>query len=297
MASMLLAVAVLAFPKPIGSIPPPVAPFGTELLPTAGVTYPMVFPVLRNLSFRDGYNDHRGRYRHTGVDIAGPRMTPLLAPFAGRINMKKESIWIVADDGWRTLMTHFNDDTPGKRDNKGTVDHMFAPNLKPGQRVEAGQFIGYMGDSGWATGPHLHFEIHSPKGIRNPYWSLKRARRVSTPTYTLPAKQERPREGTERFEACPRGYDPASQVLKVILVARQSPDGKVKVVTSPTYAYVIVPEEEGVGSLLNELPHYETLSLYVRKMKGLWLAEEIVIRGEEKREEPYPDRVPPLSPS
>lgn len=296
MASMLLAVAVLAFPKPIGSIPPPVAPFGPELLPTAGVTYPIVFPVLRNLSFRDGYNDNRGRYRHTGVDIAGPRMTPLLAPFAGRINMKKESIWIVADDGWRTLMTHFNDDTPGTRDNRGTVDHMFAPNLKPGQRVEAGQFIGYMGDSGWATGPHLHFEIYSPKGIRNPYWSLKRARRVSTPTYNMPAKQEWPRAGTERFEACPRGYDPASQVLKVILVARQSPDGQVKVVTSPTYAYVIVPEEEGVGSMLNELPHYETLSLYVRKMNGLWLAEEVVIRGEEKKEEPFPDRVPPLNP-
>lgn len=49
--------------------------------------------------------------------MAGPKMTPILAPFAGRINMKVMSFWIVADDGWRCLLTHLNDDNIGTNDN------------------------------------------------------------------------------------------------------------------------------------------------------------------------------------
>jgi murein DD-endopeptidase MepM/ murein hydrolase activator NlpD len=34
--------------------------------------------------------------------------------------------------------------------------------IKAGDRVEQGQLIGYSGNSGWSTGPHLHIELQRP---------------------------------------------------------------------------------------------------------------------------------------
>src|ERR1700722_151385 len=142
--------------------PPPVAPFSTHNLPHIPHVVGMYFPVIGATHFSDDYNAFRGNYRHTGIDIAAPKMTPIVAPFAGTIGIKRESFWIYGEDGWAILGTHLNDDNLGCHDRKGDRDVMFAPNLVPGQHVEAGQFIGYVGMSGNATGPHLHFELYAP---------------------------------------------------------------------------------------------------------------------------------------
>ena len=46
--------------------------------------------------------------------------------------------------------------------------HMSRRNVTIGQTVARGQIIGYVGQSGWATGPHLHFEIRSDNRTVNP---------------------------------------------------------------------------------------------------------------------------------
>jgi len=44
----------------------------------------------------------------------------------------------------------------------------FARGIRPGARLNQGQTIGYVGQSGWATGPHLHYEFRVHDGLRNP---------------------------------------------------------------------------------------------------------------------------------
>jgi murein DD-endopeptidase MepM/ murein hydrolase activator NlpD len=45
----------------------------------------------------------------------------------------------------------------------------FAAAARPGRRVEQGDIIGYVGSTGWATGPHLHYEFRVAGRARNPY--------------------------------------------------------------------------------------------------------------------------------
>jgi murein DD-endopeptidase MepM/ murein hydrolase activator NlpD len=44
----------------------------------------------------------------------------------------------------------------------------FARGLRAGTRVAQGEVIGYVGQTGWATGPHLHYEFHIHNQNRNP---------------------------------------------------------------------------------------------------------------------------------
>jgi murein DD-endopeptidase MepM/ murein hydrolase activator NlpD len=87
---------------------------------------------------------------HNGVDYAAPTGTPIYAVAAGTIRS-------VGDGGPCGNMVQIQHD-------RGLVSaycHMsrFAPRLGAGQKVSARQLVGYVGRTGRATGPHLHFAM------------------------------------------------------------------------------------------------------------------------------------------
>jgi murein DD-endopeptidase MepM/ murein hydrolase activator NlpD len=99
------------------------------------------------------------KYRscHTGIDISAPTGTPILSAGSGRVISAR---WSTAY-GNMMLIDHGG----------GLVSmyaHMTAFAVGNGAGVGLGQTIGYVGSTGWSTGPHLHFEVHVNGVPHNP---------------------------------------------------------------------------------------------------------------------------------
>jgi len=137
---------------------------------------PIVFPLaIDSVRFTSGFNDPRdGGRRHRGQDMFCPRWTPILAVVNGTVDWiavrrpkpgRSYAILLRGDDGNLYYYDHLNNDDPGTTDDRGEPRYAYARGLKNGDRVAAGDIIGYVGDSGNAAkwGPHLHFEIHIGK--------------------------------------------------------------------------------------------------------------------------------------
>ena len=102
---------------------------------------------------------HRRFKAHNGVDYGAPRGTPIRAVGDGRI------IKIGRYGGSGKMMTL--DHVAGY---KTKYLHMsrFARGMRRGKKVLQGQIIGYVGSTGYATGPHLHFEMHKYNRVMDP---------------------------------------------------------------------------------------------------------------------------------
>ncbi|MFY1687861.1 M23 family metallopeptidase [Plantactinospora sp. WMMB782] len=88
---------------------------------------------------------------HAGIDLAMPADTPIRAAGAGTV---VEAGWAYAGYGISVVVDHGN----------GWLTHYAHQNrttVSVGDRVKAGQVIGYEGSTGDSTGPHLHFEVHN----------------------------------------------------------------------------------------------------------------------------------------
>jgi murein DD-endopeptidase MepM/ murein hydrolase activator NlpD len=86
---------------------------------------------------------------HEGVDLAAPNGTPIVAAGAGvvvRAGVAEGYGNAVLIDHGNGFLTHYG--------------HLSVIAVKVGQHVAAGQRIGNEGETGHATGPHLHFEVH-----------------------------------------------------------------------------------------------------------------------------------------
>jgi len=86
---------------------------------------------------------------HSGVDIAAGYGATICAAAGGTVSIAEKS----DSYGYYCVIYHTNGTTT-------LYAHMNAmPCVSVGQTVSAGQLIGYVGSTGWSTGPHCHFEI------------------------------------------------------------------------------------------------------------------------------------------
>jgi murein DD-endopeptidase MepM/ murein hydrolase activator NlpD len=96
---------------------------------------------------------------HKGVDYAAPVGTPVRVTgngkvtFAGVQNGYGKVVQVQHGGAHSTLYAHLS---------------KIAPRVRAGARVAQGEVIGFVGQTGWATGPHLHFEFRVGAQQRNP---------------------------------------------------------------------------------------------------------------------------------
>ncbi len=108
-----------------------------------------------------------GQCPHIGIDVAGDMLAPIVAANDGIVlaadyvvpgNRQASYGMIVViahNQNEETLYAHLDDYTS-------------PPPVSPGQFVSRGQVIGYVGLTGWTTGPHLHFEYRVNGVAQNP---------------------------------------------------------------------------------------------------------------------------------
>ncbi len=96
---------------------------------------------------------------YNAVDLAAPRGTPIMAAAAGEVIVARAGGW---NGGYGSYVVINHDNG-----SQTLYAHMSKVAAVPGEQVVQGQVIGYVGMTGSATGPHVHFEIRN--GIRNPF--------------------------------------------------------------------------------------------------------------------------------
>ncbi len=149
----------------------------------------LIFPVVGPSTYIDDFGAPRGSGVHEGIDMMARKKSPAVAVEAGTVRFWTTSaragcmLYLYGESGTSYLYVHLNNDRTMGNDNSGACVQgiAYARGLKNGARVEAGDMVGYVGDSGDADGiaSHLHFEMH-PKGgaAANPYRHLQSARKL-----------------------------------------------------------------------------------------------------------------------
>ena len=150
----------------------------------------LVFPVVGSVSYTNDFGAPRGNGKHQGNDLMAPKRALAVAAESGTVKFWTTSaragcmLYLYGDSGTTYQYIHLNNDLTAKNDNRGiacSVGVAYAPGLKSGQHVEAGEWIAYVGDSGDADGgaSHLHFEVHPGDGAAvSPFKHLKKARKL-----------------------------------------------------------------------------------------------------------------------
>lgn len=146
----------LEVPLPPPGVAPEPEPPAAPRLPPGGpsLRWPLQGVLYGRFGVRQGQ-------RHDGIDIAAPEGTPVRAAADGSV------VYTGRQSGYGAIVIvkHAN----------GLVTlyaHNSAILVKEGERVEAGDPIARVGQSGRTTGPHLHFEVREGARPRNPLFFL-----------------------------------------------------------------------------------------------------------------------------
>ena len=132
-----------------------------DMLASLPAIQPVSNKELRRLASGFGMRVHpiyKVKMMHPGIDFSAPQGTPVYATGGGKVVTVKSSLsgygnQVIIDHGfgYRTRYAHLQ---------KASV--------KQGQRVERGQAIGLVGNTGTSTAPHLHYEIYHDDERVNP---------------------------------------------------------------------------------------------------------------------------------
>ena len=164
-----------------------------------------LFPVEGPTRFVDSFGDARlsgtaEQHWHEGCDVMAASGTPLIAvedgvltKYGGGDPLGGKSFVLTGASGYWYYYAHLS---------------RFVPSLKPGDIVTAGEVVGYVGATGDAVAPHLHFEIHDPDGqVLDSYGLLEAAWKARQQQLKLP------------------GDDPGADPITVIGVALSATTG------------------------------------------------------------------------
>jgi murein DD-endopeptidase MepM/ murein hydrolase activator NlpD len=117
---------------------------------TGVFTYPLKSEIRITARFgqRRSYNGGPVSSYHSGQDLGADEGVPVVAPAEGKVVLAEQlqvrGQAIIIDHGWGVFTGFW---------------HLSRIDVEPGQMVEAGQFVGLVGNTGLSTGPHLHWEM------------------------------------------------------------------------------------------------------------------------------------------
>lgn len=105
-------------------------------------------------------NAYRGNM-HNGLDLGAPVGTKIYAPLTGTVRNIGNTDLVPGCYSWGQwlLIDHPN----GLSSMFAHLSHI---GVTPGQRVNTGDVVGYVGNTGYSTGPHLHYTLYVTKGVQ-----------------------------------------------------------------------------------------------------------------------------------